>query len=254
MPASAATSFAKRLHHVAARATPPSRGEYVAYRGAFYPVSTKTGYPLSVVADVAANQLNKVVIVPGSDHIYTFLSGASRQARFEGRFEDMGEQERDAFCNSLLRLTLMSDYHDVVVVGDIPGLKGAFQFEAVQLEDMRLPEVIKPSRSWMMVGSAFSIVALAIAASSYITKQAESSLSFASQELAAAEKQLGTVFAEVKAGREKLATTPAAAQTSASAPGSEPLPALSQSFVTDLRAAKRPATNITRVENGILQY
>ncbi len=232
------------------RASPPSRGDYVAYGGAFYPVSAKSGYPMSIVADIAAKAANKIVLVPG-ETVIAFLSGSGRIIHTQSKPADAGANERNEFARTLLRLTLLSNHREVVAIGDIP-LLGDTPCERVDVAKLDLPPVIRRSRTWIMFGAFVLIVAASLAAGAFIKSQAREKADLVTQEAAALESEMTAALDAVKEGRQKLATpVPDTPQIN---PGTEELSRQSDSFLSDFFAGKSPATNQIRVTNGKFQY
>lgn len=245
------TLFGRNFSLIDGRATPPVRGDYVAYSGAFFPVSAKTGYPLSVVADIAAKVPQKIVLVPGEDGVYAFLSGSGRVIHTAKNPSNTGEQEKNEFYRSLLRLTLLSDHQEVVALGDIP-LLGNTPCARVELADLSLPPVIRRSRSWLMLGLFGLVLLTTILSGVVIRSKARDHAAEAAKNVAAADAEMTDLMASLKDGRSKLASTPS--QADAVSSGIEALPKQQGSFLSTFYANKTPATNQVRVTNGNFQY
>lgn len=226
----------------------PPRGDYVAYGGRFFPVSPKTGYPLSVVADIAAGQPGKIVLL-AAEGVLAFLSGSGRVIHTPLDVDADGKQS-DAFYRSLLRLTLLSDHQKVVVLSDIPAL-GSIPFDRVDLANLTLPPVIKRSRSWLMLALFMSLVLAGVLSAIAVKSIARAKAETASMEVATAEQEMSAALEAVKEGRIKLGavTTPSMVPI-----GSEVLPQRQGSFLSQFYANKTPPTNMIRVKNGQFQY
>ncbi len=232
------------------RSKPPS-GDYVAYGDLFYSVKSKTGYPLSVVADIAAGQFRQVVLIPW-EGILAFISGESRGVHFPNMESDINssEFEQRGFRHFLLRMTLLSDHPDVVVVGEIPGL-GDIDIQAVALADLILPPVIKRSRSWIMLTLFVGLILLGEIANMAVSSTSKKDISHAEASLAAAQAEMAVILQSVEDGRTRLNT---AVKPSEVAIGLEELPLQKISYLAQFYENTTPPTNIIRVTHGQFQY
>ena len=193
---------------LAGRNTPP-KGAYVSHGGMFYPVSAKTGYPLSVVAELAAQEPGRLVLLPADRGVLALISGSDRVVSISR--SDIDDQNQ-SFFRALLRLTLLCANPQVVVVGKVPDL-GAVDFKTVQLKDLALPVVIRRSRSWQLMAIVAALISAGVVIGITTKKSFNSELAAKTLAAEEADKSMMAALAQVKPGRQQiLALSPAAAK------------------------------------------
>lgn len=245
------TLSGRRFSLIEGLQTPPSRGDYVAYGSSFFPVTQKTGYPLSVVADIAAKVSRKIVLVPG-DEILAFLSGTRRVIATNINPAATDEHEKSEFHKTLLRLTLLSDHKEVLSLGEIP-LLGNTPCEKIELSELNLPPVIRRSRSWLMLGLVLAIVISSIVAGLLIKSGVKKQAEDLNIQLANAETHLSQLLTEVKSGRAQL-NSPSPTPTTNLVISNIELPAPKESFMSAFYESGSPSSNQVRVINGSIKY
>lgn len=242
--------FGRDFSLVDGRPKPPTRGDYVAYAGAYYPVSAKSGYPLSIVAEIAAKVPGKIVLVPGKG-VLAFLSGTRRVVHTEFDPNGTDENERNAFARSMLRWTLMSEHQEMVVLGDIP-LMGSTPCERVDFNSLSLPPVIRRKRTWILLGLSAGIVVGAAIFGALLKFNAHAQAAEAIHKLGLAETELSQIQTQVNEGRKKQATP--IHKPVEMIFGTEEMPTPTDSFLAQFNESKSPATNQIRVKNGAFQF
>ena len=178
--------------------TPP-RGAYVAHDGVFYPVSPKTGYPLAIVANLAAQASGSIVLFPVDRGVLAIISGSPRSLILPLD----PEQQHKSFFRALLRLTLLSKNSQVAVIGSIPALMDS-EFKTIDIASLALPPVINRATSWQMLLLPLALLCLGVAAGLYVKHSTEDLLTAKRAELTAAEKTMAAALKQVKPGREKI--------------------------------------------------
>lgn len=241
----------KKFSLIPGSPVPPARGDYVNFGGEFFPVSTKTGYPLSVVADFAAKQPNKIVLIPDSSGVYAFISRTGRVVHIPMNEANTEEQERNNFYRTLLRLTLLSDHKEVTVLGDIPML-GNTPCEHIELTDLRLPPIISRQRTWMMMGAFVIALVSTLLLGGALTSKIKDKSVEANRNLEMAQAEMGSLIEGLKEGRKRILVNHPLDKPIQS--GTDAMPAGQSPFQDSLPSNKALTGNQIRVKNGSLQY
>lgn len=249
-----ALKLAGRLFSEIASKPSPPRGDYVAYGEGFFPVTPKTGYPLSVLAAIAAGKSGNIVLIPTTDSVIFVLSGSNRTIQSQRNIE--GSQEGSAiFYRTLLRLTLLSDHHEIVSLGDIPELANT-PVRKVDLDNLSLPPVIKRRRTWQMIGIFCAMSILGLIAGAFVRSVATANIVSATVSREAAEVEMSGLLSTVREGRGLLKA--AADGGGASVNGASlvlPLPDVNESFTDKFYAtAAQAKINAIKINNGQIQF
>lgn len=229
----------RRFVAVVGKESLPS-GAYVAHGGRYFPVTPKGGYPLRVVADVAADVAGQLVLVPTPTGALALVSGTDRIAAI-----DRDDANSDAFSRALLRLMMSTQTNQVIGLGEFSGVP----IKVKDLRTLRLPRVIERKRLWLLAGGAVAVIAVGVFAGMAVRSQENNKLTAARTEQAAAMTEMDTLLQTVKAGRSKRPTAQPDQQKAAV--NAQPVPVPSMSFSDALREKPLALTGI-KVTNGQL--
>ena len=206
----------RELEDIPARNTPP-RGDYVAYQGKYYTQNAKSGYPLEVVANVAANSPGRVVVF-GQDHgILAIISGTNRKmyCKYDTSLSATPGPVSDAYADennkktlqsiftALLRFTLQSNYKEVIILGDA-GPLSAFPSEKLTFSDLKLPPLIKRSRTWQILSVIPLLLIAGLVTGGLINAGFISQLERQKNLFNKAQDDMGIALSEVREGREQI--------------------------------------------------
>lgn len=247
------TRLAGRAFAVVAGKARPPRDPYVAHQGAFYPVTPKTGYPLTVLADIAAGQAGTLVLVPAEDGALAILSGSGRVVHLRSD-PDSGQAGAEGFSRGLLRLMLLSDRQEVVTVGHIDAIAG-MAAKKVELADLVLPPVIQRSRSWKLFGLFAGLVLLGVAMGSAVRSNAADSVALVVASKTSAESSMNSLLADVTTGRRQLAGAAKRPVDAKPPVATQVLPDTADSFMAQFYANPTLGSGtLIKVANGKIQF
>lgn len=238
----------QRFAAVTGTPTPPA-GQYVMHRGAYYPVNDRVGYPLSVLADVAAEHSNQLVIIPTESGVVAMVSGTTRIVSIDRETADS-----ESFYRALLRTMLGCETRQVISIGPIPDFP--YELKVKALSDLSLPPVIHKRRSLQMIGLIAAAAVLGLVFGGIASSRAASRVEAVKSKTAEANQEMATLTSTVMDGRRRLANAPKEGSLPTAAPmGNQSMPQQTSSYLDAFyRLSSVPPALAISVKGGEIEF